>query len=172
MIYRSRSYLTSKECLHLYNALILPHLSYAIAVWGSASKCFINKLEITQKRIIRLISGARYDQHTSPLFKKLKILKLNDLYELELIKLIHEHEYGTLPHSLQNSLPKITTIHSYNTRTNRNLYIPCKNTEISKKASVFQRGALLWNALPVDIKQEKVLHEFVSKYKNLVISKY
>ena len=37
---------------------------------------------LLQKRAIRTINKANYNSHTDPLFKRSKILKLNDLYEL------------------------------------------------------------------------------------------
>ena len=83
-IYRVRSYLTREECLKLYNALIMPHLTYAIPIWGGANKTNLKILETAQKRIIRTIYGAKYNDHTSILFKKLKVRKLRDLYNLEL----------------------------------------------------------------------------------------
>ena len=36
---------------------------------------------LLQKRAIRAINKAKYNSHTEPLFKRSKILKLNDLYE-------------------------------------------------------------------------------------------
>ena len=33
-----------------------------------------------QKKAIRIIAGGKYNEHTNPLFKDLKILKLKDIY--------------------------------------------------------------------------------------------
>ncbi len=65
----------------IYNSLVYPYLSYGIVIWGSAYKIHLDKLRIQQKKIIRRIHGAEYDAHSEPLFKSLKLLKLDDIYK-------------------------------------------------------------------------------------------
>ena len=38
--------------LNIYRSLILPYVSYGLTVWGLASKCYINKILILQKRAL------------------------------------------------------------------------------------------------------------------------
>ena len=59
----------------LYNTLLIPHINYCLMAWGF--NC--NRLYTLQKKAIRIISQSKYNAHTSPLFKKLKLLKLQDL---------------------------------------------------------------------------------------------
>ena len=60
----------------LYNSLILPHLQYFILAWGFK----MGRLEKLQKRAVCIISFSKYNCHTYPLFKKLNLLKLKDLF--------------------------------------------------------------------------------------------
>jgi len=39
----------------------------------------------------------KYRCHITPLYKNLKILKLNDIYQFELAKFMHKFHYGKLP---------------------------------------------------------------------------
>ena len=55
MIAKLRHFLPRKTLIQIYNSLIGPYLSYAIAVWGSADKCHINKILILQKRALHFI---------------------------------------------------------------------------------------------------------------------
>ena len=48
---------------------------------GKRHKRFIGQLEIVQKKAIRAMTGARYNDPSSLLFKGLNILKLTDLFE-------------------------------------------------------------------------------------------
>ena len=49
--------------------------------WYTPNTKTINRLNILQKKAIRIITKSRYNAHTSPLFKNLNILKLDDLYK-------------------------------------------------------------------------------------------
>ena len=69
-------------------------------VWGSACDTHLSKLQILQNRSVRLITFK--DQlpailgplHPStPLFKKLGFLKLNDIFILQISKFIHKCLY-------------------------------------------------------------------------------
>ncbi len=75
----------SRQCLFmLYNSLVLPHLSYGILLWGSASQSLVNKISIMPKTAIRSVTRSNYNAHTDPLFAELKSLKLCDIYDYTL----------------------------------------------------------------------------------------
>ena len=67
----------------IYNSLIHPHLIYGLSLWGFSPK----RLIILQKKAVRTISLSRYLSHSTPLFKNLKILKIDDQYSIQLYKL-------------------------------------------------------------------------------------
>ena len=67
----------------IYNTLILPHLYYDIPIWGHDSTRL-------QKRVIRTITCSKYNAHNDPLHKTLNILKLPDMYDLQLYKLYYK----------------------------------------------------------------------------------
>ena len=56
-----------------------------------------------QKMAIRLISGANYNSHTEPLFKKLSILPLTNLITFFNLKLIHSFVYNNIPVAFHNT---------------------------------------------------------------------
>ena len=51
--------LSNKILLTLYYTLIFPHLSYCIIVWGGAAQSVLHKLDILQKRAIRIVNGSQ-----------------------------------------------------------------------------------------------------------------
>ena len=63
----------------IHYSLIYPHLKYYITSWGKAAKTIIQPIINTQKRIIRIMTGSNCQTNSSPLFTKLKILKLCDI---------------------------------------------------------------------------------------------
>ena len=50
----------------IYNSLILPHMHYALLAWGT--RC--HKIELLQKKALRIIFSKSPIAHTEPLLKK------------------------------------------------------------------------------------------------------
>ncbi len=55
----------------LYNSLVLSHINYCLLVWGYE----FDKIKKLQKKTFRIITDSKYNAHTAPLFKDLKILQ-------------------------------------------------------------------------------------------------
>ena len=81
----------------VYMALVQPYLFYCVEIWGHAYASYTKKLSILQKRLVRIITFSRYDDHTLPLFKSLKIIPFGAQYEYKVATLVFK--------SLQNALP-------------------------------------------------------------------
>ena len=98
----------------LYFSLVNSHLDYGLLCWGHKA----NQMDILQKKAIRIITKSKYNAHTEPLFKKLNILKVHDLYKIKLYKLYFKIINKTIPKYFKESklLIKKETIHSHDTR--------------------------------------------------------
>ena len=67
----------------IYNTLMFPHLHYCILSWGSQCQ----EIYLLQKRAIRNIEKAPYRaDHTELIFKSLKVIKVEDMYHLAILK--------------------------------------------------------------------------------------
>ena len=100
IISRSRYLFDRKQVILLYNSLILPYLTYCLVTWGSNYESLLQPLILLQKRAIRLIAGAGRIAHTGPLFRGLKLLKITDLHQYQLLLILHDFLNGHLPHPL------------------------------------------------------------------------
>ena len=88
----------------LYYSLILSHLQYCTLLWAKTYSTCLNKLRrILQKKAIRIITQSHYLAHTDPLFSKLKLLKLDDLYKHQLGIYMYKSTKGLLPDSNGNT---------------------------------------------------------------------
>ena len=56
----------------LYYALVYPFLIYGIIAWGNTYPTTLQPLFILQKKAIRFMTFSIFDEHTSPLFKKIE----------------------------------------------------------------------------------------------------
>ena len=89
IISRSSFYLSKSALLTLYYSLFLPYIQYCILVWGSTYSSNLNRIALLQKRVVRIINKEKFDAHTDPIFKELKILKLHDIYLFHLGKFMY-----------------------------------------------------------------------------------
>jgi hypothetical protein len=86
----------------LYNSLIHSHLNYCIPIWGSAPKSHLIKLELQQKKAIRIITNSNYNAHTVPLFKSLEILPVTEQMKYSKLQLMHDYIQHRLPCSFDH----------------------------------------------------------------------
>ena len=99
-INRARDFLSKHALRCLHFALVHSHLTYGIHVWGNSVT--IKKLITLQKRAIRTINKVWYHSHTEPLFKSNQILKLEDMYTMQISLFVYELNNDLLPKSFRN----------------------------------------------------------------------
>ena len=116
---RLKNFLSSNILQTLYNSLILPRLNYGILAWGHKS----DRLFKLQKRAVRIINHSKYNSHSEPIFKSLKILKLHDLHKHKQLIFYYKLVNNMLPFYF-SQLPIHTNsqVHKYDTRSPNNLY--------------------------------------------------
>ena len=77
--------LTTSILTTIYYSMIHPYILYGLMLWGSAYKSYLHTIEILQKKAIRNVHKTKYNEHTMPLFRSSKILKIEDMYKLKLL---------------------------------------------------------------------------------------
>jgi hypothetical protein len=63
-LHRIKNFVTNSALKSLYYAMIHSHIAYCINIYGCASATVLNKLIVKQKGAIRVISLAKYRDHT------------------------------------------------------------------------------------------------------------
>lgn len=71
--------------LLLYNSLFCSTLRYCFLVWGTTTVTNLDKIHRLQKKAARAIENVAYDEHTAPIFQKLNMIHIHDLYNLVLL---------------------------------------------------------------------------------------
>ena len=66
----------------------------------------LNKIEVLQKKCLRIITFSDFNNHTNPLFINLKLLKVKDLIKLHQLKLVFEFYEKVIPTDLQSCFEK------------------------------------------------------------------
>ena len=85
----SRHYLTKKLLIQVYYSQFYSPLTYSSQLWDQNENSIEQTINL-QKKAVRLLSFAHYQEHSSPLFKELNLLKLTDMIKLNNILFAHD----------------------------------------------------------------------------------
>ena len=113
----------------------------------------IKPVFILQKKAVRIITFSKYDEHTSPLFKKLELLKLQDIILMKNNLFIYHFHNNMLPSAFDNFFKPVSTVHSYRTRlaSKDSFHLPHARTNYGKFSLRFL-GAKIWNETKEEFK--------------------
>ena len=145
IISKLRYYAPLEVCLQVYYAIFYSHLTYGCNIWGLTSEENLHKIEVLQKKCLRIITFSDFRCHANPLFLDLKVLKVRGIIQMQQMLLL----YGFLQNSLPTDLNKLfrlnENVHSHVTR--QTFHIPRIGSLTYGKNSIRFRGPELWNAM-------------------------
>ena len=170
-MYRIRDKVDSQSQLMIYITLILPYLMYCCELWGNTFNSRINDIRLLQKRAVRIIDNVSYRDHTSHIFKKYGILKINDLVDLHTCLLMYKASNRMLPQNVQANFSKNQDIHSHNTRKKGELHVSSVNSSL-KSMSTNIRGIRIWNQIDYRLRNSTSIAIFKSKLKQNLLNTY
>ena len=162
ILYKIRDNLPTKTRLDYYYAYIYPYLSYNTLIWGCAYLNYLQPLIIQQKRAVRTIANAGFMDHTDPIFKQLKLLKVKDIYNLQLgLYMYHARNRGE--YASQSNIHTRGSDHDAHSVVHR----------LSRSQhAVSYAGPQFWNTLPIDIRSINNFGRFKKSLKEHLINKY
>ena len=172
MLHRSRNLLSCRAKKLLYYGQFHSHLCYGLGVWGPMlSVDQISQLSVLQRKCIRLVD---YSIPACEVFKRLRILTVSELINLEQGKLGYKLCRGLLPSVLTRLMLhdsnncSIVKSHSYMTRQK---YIPNRP---NVKLSLYRRSFLYqaissYSELNDNLRNSTTLSSFTRQFKRLLI---
>ena len=123
----------SNILLNIHSTLILPYLNYGILAWGNSARNQLDKLLITQKRIIIILCNKNKIDHSNQLFYSNQVLKIHDLFHPRLGCFMYRLNQGELPLALCSLFSKNKRLHNYPTRQSSFYYLPMLRTLYKQK---------------------------------------
>lgn len=145
--------------LILYHAFISSHLTYCLESWGWTFTTYLNPIRRLQKRVIRIMNFAKYNEHSKPLFTQLQLLPFDHMREDKTVRITYSivRNNHPFPVSLFNSPLRHTRNFSLN-----NFNLPLTHNVYGERLIQYV-GAKVWNKIPVDLRND---HNFCKKLKN------
>ena len=136
----------------IYNLLVQSHFDYCSVVWGCCSQSLSQKLQNLQNRAARVITFSNFDSCTE-LFPELRWVKLDRQRSVDKAIMIYKTLNGPVPQYLCSRFVQRSDMLSYELRGNdHRLAIPLPRTNYCKRSLTYS-GAVLWNGLPLGLRQ-------------------
>ena len=138
-----RYYTPLEVCIQVYYAIFYSHLTYGCNIWGMTSDENLNKIEVLQKKCMRIITFSDFQSHAHPLFSRLKVLKVCDIIKMQQMLLM----YGFLQYSLPTDLNKLFKLNDdvHNHITRQTFHVPRIATSSYGNNSIRFQGPKIWN---------------------------
>ncbi len=168
---RIKNTLASKSLRTLYFSIFHSHLLYCNTILTCTSQTNINRISILQKKAIRSISPANYNDHTAPLFYKAKILPFEKVIDLRKMLFMHSIHYKYSHASFANTWKKNDQRGIDPTLRNlTDFSLPFPNTDAFKKSPLYDFPKC-WNNLNDSIKSQQNIPNFKRALTNTIFSK-
>ena len=167
ILYKLKRYLNIKSLISMYYCFVYPYFQYCNEVWGNACATYLKRLEILQKRAIRIISNVDRFHHTASLFAKLKILKFKKINDYMMGLIMYKAHWEILPAPVQSLFEKNETIHDHNTR--QKFHLPGPKSNLFQR-TVAYKGVHVWHFILKNISIKCSFDRFKIRLKNLYLN--
>ena len=172
LFYKARQLLPFSCLQMLYFAFVYPHLVYAVEVYANTYKSYLHKLQVLNNKIIRILLNRNIWTRVAILYNALNTLPITDLHEMRLLIFVHKCLYQTelLPSIFHGYFVTTSNVHAYHTRRERNLFLPLCKRAFGQRMSIY-RGSIMWNRLPVSLKNCISNVAFTKKLKSYLLNR-
>ena len=109
--------MSTNELKMVYFNFVYSHLQYAINAWGSATKNSLHRLNTIHNKIVKTISWSSFRCHVKPVYSQLNLLKLEDIHQLEIAKLMHNFHRNRMPNTFDRLFTAVNSVHTHETRS-------------------------------------------------------
>ena len=168
IIYQLRNNISMSISKTIYYSIAYPYLNYCCVVWSSAHNTHFQSLFSTQKRLIRIITKSGRRSESSKLFKQLKLLKLNDILEVNTLLFVYKSINNLIRSPIEFNEREVGP---YNLRLRPPIQVP-NHTSKQSERFVHIKGAKIWNDTPEYIRSSRTIYSFKKNIKKARIDSY
>ena len=171
LLFKLNKILPQNILLNIYNTLLLPYYTYGIILWHGSPNYAIDRVSKSQKNAIRAICQLEFNGHTCNSFKELCILKIHDLYRVNLCVTMFKIIKNPTCYPISANFSRNSEFHNYPTWNRINYSIPLYSRTSSQACFVYQ-ASIEFNNFPQDLKGNLSINTFRKKLKMNFINQY
>ena len=170
MLFKRREYLPASTRHNVYFGLIQSRIKYGIEVYASATWSSLQPLHTANNRALRTLQNLSRFSNVKQLYIKYNTLPLQLMYKFYLSKLIYKCLNNIYPVSnIMRSMFNLNVAsHRFNTRLSGTNHLYIRSDTAFYKSSVFN-SCLIWNNIPILIRNANSLNSFAKLYKSHLI---
>ena len=167
MVFKLRYYVPLSTSKLIYYSLFHSNIQYSLLNWGRAAKSYFHNLKILQNKILKAILFCPSCSPTNLPYSKLKVLKLDDMINMEIAKFMFKFNNQMLPDFSNKYFTKLDNFHSYNTKqTTRPEFFQYFVASESRRKTLHHVGLKVWKNVPKEFR-----HCSFSTYKKKILNK-
>ena len=144
IICKARKNLNEETLTTLYYSFIYPYINYCIIAWGNTFKSYLDGVYKIQKKAVRVITKSSYNAHSLPLFRKLHIMPLHDVYIYNVAIFMYKHYHNIMPPLFSDMFVENSSIHNYMTRQTNLYHQSVARLQVMNR-SIRIQGVKVWN---------------------------
>ena len=135
---------------------------------------YIDPTFVLQKKVLKIITFNNVIASSAPLFDALQILKLNDIFKLQVTSFVYECLNNLVRIYFREYFVSIHSVHNIGTRQSKkgDLFALCCNTTQYGLRSIHYLGVHIWNSLPNEIRESRSLSTFKKKFEDFFLALY
>ena len=97
-----KDYVSAKLARQKCYSFVYSRINYAIEVYGSCWETSLSRVQVLQNKLLKLLLRLHPLTSTNTLHNRMKILKIRDIFELQLLIFVYRNLQGDCPPSLKN----------------------------------------------------------------------
>ena len=102
LFYNIRQYLDLDPIRTIYYTMVYSRLKYGSIITGQTSQSNLDKIQILQNKLLKVLSCKRYRFPTHKLHEELSILMFEDTVKQETLSFMYNYIHGNLPTGFKN----------------------------------------------------------------------
>lgn len=162
IIERMRSCLPRAAKEVLFRSLVASQVKYCSTIFFGVNKSDVYMMQKVFNRGFRAILRRGRRERVRGMMDELGYMPLEDEIKRDVVTFVFKIEKGTMPEYLDRFIVRNNEVHSYNTRTGQELHL--RHVEKTQTLNtVFHRGLVLYNEVPVNIKSSVSVGAFREK---------
>ena len=170
-ITKIRHILSQTDAEKLIHAFVTSRLDYCNSLLSGCPNKSIKTLQLIQNAAARVLTGTRKRDHISPVLASLHWLPVKCRIEFKILLLTYKALHGQAPSYLKELI-----VPYYPTRTLRSLnagllVVPIVSKSRTGARAFSYQAPLLWNQLPVVVREADTLTTFKSRLKTFLFDK-
>ena len=162
---------TTMVARQIYFAFIYSRMKYGIEVYGNCSATNLNKIQMMQNKLMRLLLNIDRLTPTDTLHQTLNILKVSDIYQVNILSFVYDIVSGRCPNVFQYYFELKRNTYMYDLRTKGQIIVPPARIVLGDK-QIRIKGAQLWNWLPKDMLESRLKKSFKTNLTKKCIASY